>query len=392
MKNNDSKFIRYLFPSILAFATAPFLARGLGPDLRGVYSSVTNLYLMLAIVFGRGIDTAITTSYRKNIEFNVIRRIIHRYFKLLVITSSVTTFLITRIYYGHRFSLIWGIVLSVAVPQLIIFNFVAGWARNNRKLSTLASMQSIPAILRSLAIFILYEIKSLNVGSAVFFTLFANLPFLFFIQKKYSKNEPVSNEIVTKIASQGLRAYPNSLLTISTYRLDQILGLYIIGARQLGIYAVSVTIAEIPLILSRSYRDGLFAPEFKKVKSLIRKALSRAIFLIILLSLLLPFAFVKIFGIRYKGGVEVSEVMLLTVLIQILFELTNVYPLRRQEYNVVAISQFIYLCVTFIAVFIFRYNGAMAMAWANFAGYFAALVFILIKEMPHLKKRQNYVK
>jgi len=362
----------------MAFSVAPLLARGLGPESRGIYASITNTYLLLAVIFGMGIDTAITTSKDKYMHYSVVTGLFQKYRFILIFFSCAATFQITRLLFGNKLNIFLDLSLSLLMPTLILFNFTAGWARNRRELKILGLMQSVPAVIRSVCILILYEIHFLNTESAIFCTFIANLPYLSLVFKRNTQIKATRKYDLEDYFKKGLHAWPQSILTICTYRLDQVVGFYIIGGYELGLYAVAVTIAEIPLLLARSYRDGMFSPLVVNLSQLRRTAIIRSGSLIFLLAAGVPLVFVKVFGDSYSSAVVVCELVLVAVFFQILFELQCVIPLRNQSFLPIVCSQCIYLLSSSSLAIALREYGALALAAGNILGYFLGLFSLRI--------------
>lgn len=374
----DSQFIFYVLPIFLFLLISPLLARGLGPSDRGLYSSITNLYLVLAVIFGLAFDTALSTSTTKFLSFSIVHVLLRKYFMIQVVLSYLITFLVTFILHRERFKIFVIFIFAGLVPILVIYNLVAGWARNNRALKKLGLMHTLPALFRTFFIFSAYWMSFLTVEVAIFFTLLSNAPYLLYLSLQHFREKPSITTQTSIIFSTGIKAYPNSLMSICVARFDQVIGIYIVGLYQLGIYAVSVSIAEVALLVARSYRDGLFALEEVRVNKLIKRALFRTLMLIVSVAIVLPFVFTNIFGKNYHEGIAVSEVMLLVVAIQSAYELLCVYPLRKQRFHTVFISGLIYLIVMLIVACLLRHTGAIALAIGNAFGYSAAIVFVKV--------------
>jgi len=385
INRKNSEFLHYLVAPILALISAPLLANGLGASDRGMYSSIVNLCLLLAVALSYGLDILVASKQNTNYELWIIPNILRRYFFYLQILPILLTFSIIQFFYGEYFNVLNTILVSLTVPLLIVTNLTASYARNVRNLRMLGVIQSHSAVVRTFFIFLLFALGVLNVTSAIIFTFFANLYPLINVFK--SKTSSRNSRVVTSKAyygpqiSQGLRVLPVSILTIATYRLDQILGLFIIGGSELGIYAVAVSICEIPLLLVRSYKDGLYKIEEKNVNLIIKTAISRMLVLSLFIALALPVFFKFILSSEYGSGLLVAETMLVVVFIQALFELNSIHLIRQNRFNKIIILQTIYLVMTLAIAMLFRHFGAMALVIGNFLGYtFSLLVLLIFKK------------
>lgn len=382
LNRKDSEFLHYLVAPMLALISAPLLANGLGASDRGMYSSIANLCLFLAIALGFGLDILIASKQDTKYELWIIPSILKRYFFCLQILPILLTFSIIQFFYGADFNVLETILISLTVPLLIVTNLTASYARNVRNLRILGVIQSHSAVVRTMFIFLLFALGVLNVTSAIIFTFFANFYPLIkvFKSKNLSRNTraATSKEYFGPQAIQGLRVLPASILTIATYRLDQILGLFIIGGSQLGIYAVAVSICEIPILLVRSYRDGLYKIEEKKVNLIIKTAISRMLVLSLVIALALPVFFKFALSSEYNSGLLVAETMLIVVYVQALFELNSMHLIRRNRFNKIIILQVIYLVITLAFAVLFRHFGAMALVLGNFLGYTSSLLVLFI--------------
>ena len=382
---NKVRTFHYLFPFLASLITSTILARSLGPSDRGVYASLANILLILAIFFGAGMDTAITTSLSAKIYLGQIIYLFKKKNLFFIFIPYVFTLFILILFYLKYLTLIWILFIPALIPILILYNLIAGWARNQGLLDVFGYLQSMPAIFRIIFIVFIIEFTSINIGFAVFFMTLANFPYLLYLLARNSREISVNSLTDNLTLRMGLRALPTTFLSVLVYRLDQIMGLSIIGSWQLGIYATAVTIAEIPLIVSRSFRDVLYSKNELDFSKLRKIGFLKSLVVVIIGLALVPFLYVPIFGISYQHGIIVTECMLLVVIVQILYEYSSIQNLRRQSYAPITTSQVIYLILTFSVVTIFRNEGALSMVFANFIGYSGALLYIQFHQIKYAK-------
>lgn len=381
INRKDSEFLHYLVGPGLALISAPILANGLGASGRGIYSSIVNLCLFMAITLGFGLDLLLASEQEKKYEISIVVEIIRKYSFFLLILPIILTFWIINFLYGESFNYAETLVISMTVPLLIATNLVASYARHVRNLKILGLIQSNAAIVRTLLIFALFAIGFLNIASAIIFTFLANITsllalFKFDYRLRDLRKLSLKNYHGPEI-TRGLRVLPATIFTIATYRLDQILGIFIIGNIQLGIYAVAVSICEIPILLIRSYKDGLYKIDEENASRIIRTAIYRMTALLILIAIALPIFFTFILSSEYGSGVIVGELMLVVVFVQALFELNSMYLIRKGQFNRIIFLQGLYLVITFTFAIFFRHLGALALVIGNLLGYTVALAILL---------------
>jgi O-antigen/teichoic acid export membrane protein len=377
----DSEFLRYLVAPSLALISAPLLANGLGASGRGVYSSIVNLVLFMAIAFGVGLDLLLASEQNVKHELSIVPSILKKYSYYLQIIPLLSSFIVINLFYGEYLNVLEIFFISLTLPILIVFNLTASYARHSRNLRMLGVIQSHAAVVRTIFIFSLFALGVLNLASVVILTFFANIfPLInIFKGKQFLRVFKGSrqSEYCGPRMNQGFKVLPASLLTIATYRLDQILGIFIIGESQLGIYAVAVSICEIPILLVRSYKDGLYRLEEHKVKQIIKKAMSRILILLLMIAFALPFFFNFVLSPEYKEGLIVAEAMLVVIFVQALFELNSMHLIRRNKFNQIIMLQMTYLFITFGIAILVKSFGAMSFVFGNLLGYTFALLFLL---------------
>jgi O-antigen/teichoic acid export membrane protein len=122
-------------------------------------------------------------------------------------------------------------------------------------------------------------------------------------------------EVVRPVTSFGLKLWPGTLSGIIILRLDQVLIAPFAGAGELGLFAVAVSVAELPATALVAVRDIVFAASTDRQSPTLVAHATRVVVLVTVPIcaagiLVAPFVVPLLFGDDFRGAVGMSQILL----------------------------------------------------------------------------------
>ncbi|HEU4422928.1 MAG TPA: polysaccharide biosynthesis C-terminal domain-containing protein, partial [Pilimelia sp.] len=275
---------------------SPFLARELGPEGRGLYAALTLPIVVCGWLGTYGLQDSLTYHVRHG---RLSRRGAAKVGLAAAVPLGVTgtallaavglfIFADDRIHYGQF------LVLALFAPLHILANLFIGALTGASDISGVNLVKVVPALLRTAVVIVAclaFDLSAFWAGLLFLASVAAGLaPGL----ARLWRNRPPTGGAapsadvvpttgraalsdptaatdesavggpaasagypVRSLVAYSLACLPGVLAAISSARLDQIVGLPVIGAEQLGYYAVAVSVAEIPLVIATAARTVL---------------------------------------------------------------------------------------------------------------------------------------
>jgi O-antigen/teichoic acid export membrane protein len=322
-----------LFGNVLAplasIATAPLLAHGLAVDARGEVAAATAPLLLATAVGGFGIPEAINffVARRRAALRPVVVRALIGLAALGVLVSIGVYAAAGPLSSGnaHLADLIRltaaasGPTLLALIPRMV--------AAGCHQWGLLAVESAVAAVLRLGWIGALFASSSLTAQSATVALLATPLvsvvllmPFLLRTWRGLTPQDPADQVSWSDLAGFGVRVWLGALSGIVLTRLSAVLMVPLSDEFQAGLFAVAVSIGEIPLLISGSVRDVIFSADasggddarlqqMSRLTTLVTFVLS--LFLAVTISFWLPL----LFGRDYSGATPTALVVLAATVI-----------------------------------------------------------------------------
>lgn len=256
--------------SISAFAAgpvgaailAPILARVLGPDGRGQVAAILSPLFFADAIANAGMPAALTYFRAKGAS---VAKLLRQTSLALFLASSLSYLLLYLSAYrvsetsgipAGTLAIIWLVVyLGLAIKLLEAIRLgERKWAAIN--------LQSVAAPILRLAFcaaFLVVETPG-PVEVACAYLLAGVLSATFLLRK-----QPVISKQVSviprrsEVLGYGMRAWVMEIGTSVNARIDQVVLAFILRPRELGLYAVAVTVAELPTVIYKAGMRVLFA-------------------------------------------------------------------------------------------------------------------------------------
>ncbi|MFG2047875.1 lipopolysaccharide biosynthesis protein [Micromonospora sp. NPDC048935] len=263
---------------------SPFLSRELGPEGRGLYAALTLPIVICGWLGTYGLQDALTFHLRQ-------RRLSRRDAARVSLVAALPLGLVAVLLLGVLGFLVFDraevdrqqfLVLALLAPLHILTNLVIGALTGASDLNGVNLMKVVPAALRTILLVIACVTVDLSAfwAAALFLTATASgvlvgLPRLRRRAGPPSRTAPADPAIpaepagpaepadraapipVRSLIRYSLTCLPGVLAATSSARLDQVIGLPLLGARELGFYAVAVSVAELPTVVATAARTVL---------------------------------------------------------------------------------------------------------------------------------------
>ncbi|MBE1491289.1 O-antigen ligase family protein [Plantactinospora soyae] len=271
----SASFANLLIP-ISGLLVGPLLSRELGPTGRGLYAALTLPIVVCGWIGTYGLQDALSYHLRTG-------RLSTRAAAKVSLIASVPLGLL-----GIGLLAVLGLfvfpggddghygqflLLSLLAPLHILANLLIGALTGASDIRGVNLVKVVPALLRTaLVVFACLTLDLSAYWAGLLFVasvsggLVLGLVRLHFSTERVESAgeetgdppEPPDPGIPTRsLLAYSLTCLPGVLAAISTARLDQIIGLPVIGARELGFYAVAVSVAEIPMVIATAARTVL---------------------------------------------------------------------------------------------------------------------------------------
>ncbi|WP_239382670.1 polysaccharide biosynthesis C-terminal domain-containing protein, partial [Frankia sp. CIT1] len=262
----SASFANLLIP-ISGLAVSPFLSRELGPAGRGLYAALT-LPVVVCGWFGTyGLQDALSFHLRNGrLSRQAAARVslaaavpLGLFGVGLLSVVGLVLFAGDGARYGQF------LVLSLLAPLHILANLLIGALTGASDIRGVNLVKIVPALTRTVVVIFACLAFHLNAywASLLFLVsvttgLVIGLPILR-SSPAPAESTPSRTEAIParSLITYSLTCLPGVLAAISSARLDQVVGLPLIGPTQLGYYAVAVSVAEIPMVVATAARTVL---------------------------------------------------------------------------------------------------------------------------------------
>lgn len=310
----------------IAFGTSVIVARSLGPERLG-YAKYLLLFITTFAQFG-SIGLIDATSYFQRKSKYDIKTIFNVNLSFLILLSLI--YLITLCWLKYA-----GLIFSDYSIEIVIFSSVTliffGFL-NDLLVATLISKENIYSINNSLlytsiinlillGALWLYDLLGVTVYLLIFplSNIVRTLIMLKKIDIKFKFNfdlNTLSDEL-----KYGFIVFLGAFFIFLNYRIDQWLIKYYLGNKELGLYTVGVTLAEIILIITTSVINPLRArlynidTDSEKFKTITAKTVKFTVYATAIISIPLFFAVnllssEYLYGQKYSSSIAVVKILL----------------------------------------------------------------------------------
>jgi O-antigen/teichoic acid export membrane protein len=245
---------------------SPFLSRELGPEGRGLYAALS-LPIVVCGWFGTyGLQDALTFHLRNG---SMSRKAAAKVSLLATVPLGLLGIGLLALLGLFVFGDAPGhyreyLSLALLAPLHILANLLIGALTGASDICGVNLVKVVPALLRTVIVIaacLVFDLSAYVAGllflASVVGGLVVGLARLRAAPAQGEPDPPGSAIPIGSLVRYSLLCLPGVLTAISAARLDQIIGLPLIGAQELGYYAVAVSVAEIPMVIATAARTVL---------------------------------------------------------------------------------------------------------------------------------------
>ena len=325
-RNTAINLFGIVFTPAASFASGPILAHALSVEGRGELAAASMPFFLAVMLATMGLPEAVTyfiAGDRRRTNLLAKRG------ALLILlpasaASALLIFVSPWISSGnvtvHRL-----IVISAALiaPSLLLC-IVRAVAAAHNKWTAITLERAISAASKLIPLVILFALGRLDLTAAALITLASTLAgVVAYIPLIALRKSPTTSEVVTKaeLFRFGGGIWIGAVSGIVLMRIDQVLLSPLSGAFELGLYAVAVSISELPLIVNTAIRETAFTHLSDKgarpseIGTLSRVSTIVVAALCLPVGALSPLLIPPLFGAEFSQSVPLVAVLLLAVCI-----------------------------------------------------------------------------
>lgn len=381
-------------------------ARGLGPEGKGIYTSLLYVPLLLISLVEGGISQSLVFyAGRKVFNRNALFSTALILSTILAFILMISGFIVFTFYYKGDFTIDLQILALVNILLVLVSTVFSGFFIGDGKLSVFANIAWIPSFLNLILVLVLFFLSLLSVRWVLIFYLISNLGMVFFgiyhIKETVHFNISIcSADLMKTIYRKGSLFALALFLVQINYKIDVILLKKFVDFQSIGLYTLGVSTAEllwqVPTALSIVVLSKTAISGDNDQKWIISKTIRLSILILTFLSVcayaLVPILIPWIYGAEFSGSIPVTRVLLLGVMAFSVFIILNGRILGSgfPEYTIYLFIPCLIakISLNFVLIPVFGIIGA---AWSSNISYFLAAIGTLIVFSKMEKIKFKYI-
>lgn len=306
---------------LAGFVTAPLLARALGPTGRGLFAAIIVPLTLIPAVASLALGAYASREVARGRPAGIVAGSIGGVSLVIgLIGASLAVPLADFFAHGqptvHTFLLIGFLLMPVSLVGGILFSMLSGLELWRHLILT----KLAPTVIMLLGVAGLYAVDELTVSTAAGLTLAGGLVSIVPSLQVLRNGGPI--RFIGSVVREGLvfgsKTWAGSIAFIANQRLDQLLMIGLVAPSELGLYAVSVTIASVPTLLTGALGPPLITRiargDHHLAGQALRVTLAGMAALNLTIAALLPWAVPFLYGEGFGGVVEITLVLLVAAI------------------------------------------------------------------------------
>lgn len=305
---------------LVGFVTGPITARVLGPKGRGEVAAAAVYSGIAVLLLSWGMPNAV--AYRASKVPEEAGKLLGSAMRWAAIgtvpavaASILCVFMLPDFTSAGRL----GVAIVVALsPLAVVAACVETMIRSRGELSTLTHARLLAIGIPAIGVVVLALTSRLSVGSAVGVTTLGSLATLVFVLCRFGESARGRYVPLRRLLGYATRSSLGTAAIAVSGRLDQAIIAPLFGSQQLGLYAVAVTVSNIPVgfaaaIASRAWGAVAEAPQAAGADvaaAYVRKAVVVVVVMLVPIGVATPFALPLVFGAEFQGSVAPALLLL----------------------------------------------------------------------------------
>ncbi|MDH4168683.1 MAG: polysaccharide biosynthesis C-terminal domain-containing protein [Acidimicrobiia bacterium] len=309
-------------------ASAPLLARLLGPGARGELAAAFSLFMILRFVAPLGLLEASTRAlyWRAGSTPAQVGRASLPIALAFGTVLAVATWMMAPLVFPDEPNAVLALqALAFLLPVFAIADVMRGLMVAERAYLAAACVLVSPWLGRFVAAGVMFVADDSRLALIAFFSAAGIIPGLAVAMALYRpsirRTEPIGGgwALRRQLLSFGSRATFGSAASLADRRIDQVLMLPLASSLEAGLYVVAVTVAEIPDALTRSVRSVLLAEHSKEPSTeaflrTFRTTLAMVIVVAAGIAITAPIAIPLVFGDAFGPAVPATLILLVATI------------------------------------------------------------------------------
>ncbi|WP_035288386.1 polysaccharide biosynthesis C-terminal domain-containing protein [Clostridium sp. KNHs214] len=398
--NIKSNFLTQAVKIVLLFFSSIVVSRALGPEGKGY---VAFLFLFFNLIFNYGSFGIVnaTQYFQKRTKFkeDEVYSVNNTYLLIVWIITSIILFAVWKFGIGFKG---YGAYFILSGSVYILANFsivsLSCFYIGNERIIELNKYALAYSFIRSTSIVIFWLINQLNIYSYFTIEVVTSIIYAVFLLKNINIQFKFKlNSILLKREFiYGINGWMANIFIYLNYRVDQYLIKNIVGARELGIYAVAVSLVELVFLIPDSVTSAISARLYnipvnsEERRSVTTKTIKYTFYLCLALSIvgmimipLIPL----VYGKEYSGSKTICLILFFSISFVALGKVATPYFYSNGQVKVITSISFfsflINLVLNLLLIPKFKGNGA---ALASSISY----VFYGIMYLVYFVKNEKY--
>ncbi|WP_281896101.1 lipopolysaccharide biosynthesis protein [Micromonospora humidisoli] len=395
-----------LLVPVSGLIVSPFLSRELGPEGRGLFAALTLPIVVCGWLGTYGLQDALAFHVRQR---RLSRRDAARVSMLAAVPLGLVAVLLLGVLGLFVFDRTAGerqqfMLLTLLAPVHLLTNLVIGALTGASDVGGVNLMKAVPAVLRTVLMVIACVAFDLSPFWSALLALTSTATGVLFglprLRRRAGPASCVETENgtapvvppgparragavdrpgpipVRSLVRYALVCLPGVLAATSSARLDQVVGLPLLGARELGFYAVAVSVAELPTVVATAARTilmgGADAEGVTSVLWVARMALPAAAFGCAVLAagagLLVP----RFFGVAFAPAVLPTVILCAATVVYTCVQVFSALLLAHGEPARSSAALVAGSLTGVLLLVVLAPSGAVGAALASLVGYVVA--------------------
>ncbi|SCL52938.1 Membrane protein involved in the export of O-antigen and teichoic acid [Micromonospora citrea] len=393
----SASFANLLIP-ISGLLVSPFLSRELGPEGRGVYAALTLPIVVWGWIGTFGLQDALSYHVRqRQLSSRAAAKVSLVAMAPLSVLAVGLLAVLGFVLFSDADQYREFLVLALLAPLHVVANLFIGALTGNSDISGLNLVKVVPAMVRTgLVIFVClaFDVNAYQAGLIFAGSVLTGV--VLGLVRLWAAPDTGPVEAAPRVPTGSLIRYallclPGVLAAVSSARLGQIIGLPLIGARELGYYAVAVSVAEIPMVMATAARSMLMgrqaSGDVRAATQVARLAVLASGVACSVLALIAGFAVPLVFGTAFTPAVAPTIILCAAT---VLYACMTIYSAALLAHNRPAWSSTALVTGSLagvVALLVLARFGAVGAAVASFIGYAVTMIITAlgVGRVPELR-------
>lgn len=294
----------------LGIVTGPIVARALGASGRGEYAAVVSYAAFTTAILALGMTLSITHALLTvKSDAGQVLGVVLRFCAWLVVPAlAIAAFVSLVVLRDFGDAGRWGAFAFIALVPVSVFQQCGmSFLIAEGALGTLNVVRLTPLLVGTVGVLILYGLGRLTLASYLVLTLIGSVSTLVLLVRRLGVRPRRGGSLRPQLVF-GLRGYPGSMAYFTNLSLDQVLIAPVLGATDLGYYAIAVTIANLPLGLAQalsaraisSAADPAGGLDTVKAGTMMRRGIALGIVCTAAVALIVPLLVPLLYGAAFE--------------------------------------------------------------------------------------------